>query len=213
MTSTDNPWIHGGTARAAEGTAAPTTRTVDEPAPPTGPLAPQPAVPPPDAVDRLPRRLVAASTGVWWVGAHGGSGESTLERLMPGSRGSGHAWPRLAEDAGARAPVKAVLVARGDLRGLTAAQRAATEWASGSVDGVVLLGLVILADAPGRLPRALKDFAAVVAGGVPRVWHLPWVEAWRVGDLDPAAAPRQVRRLLHDVRQLVPQPAAPRGTD
>lgn len=57
-----------------------------------------------------------------------------------------------------------MLVARTNARGLRAAQLAATEWASGDVP-VHLEGLVLLADAPGRLPKALKQFVRLVAGG------------------------------------------------
>jgi hypothetical protein len=153
---------------------------------------------------------------VWWVGAHGGAGETTLAQLVPGSRAAGHAWPQLtvpAED-GALAPTKVVLTARSNVSGLTAAQRAATEWAAGGVAGVELLGLVIIADAPGRLPRPLKDLTALVAGGVPRVWHLPWSEAWRVGEVEQTTSPKELRRLLADVRELVAVPdAAHRGTN
>ncbi len=180
--------------------------------PASGPRAPQAAVPVPDAVDRLPRRVVTAPAPVWWVGVHGGSAESTLARLLPGSRATGHAWPQLASDREA-GPLPVVLTARSSLRGLTAAQRAATEWAAGTVPGVELLGLAIVADAPGKLPRPLRDLAALVAGGVPRTWHLPWIEAWRLGEVDEASAPKDVRRLLADVRALLPSapphPAAP----
>src|SRR5690625_7783755 len=65
--------------------------------------------------------------------------------------------------------------------GLLATQTAATKWASGAVD-VDLLGLVLVADAPGRLSRPLRDLARLVSGGLPRVWNLPWIEAWRLGE-------------------------------
>ncbi|RJK92538.1 DUF6668 family protein [Vallicoccus soli] len=97
-----------------------------------------------------------------------------------------------------------VLVARSHWTGLRAAQLAATDWASGQVSGVDLLGLAILADAPGKRPRALKDLVALVAGAVPRTWHLPWVETWRIAEgTSEAAAPKEVRRLLTDVRTLL----------
>jgi len=42
----------------------------------------------------------------------------------------------------------------------------------------------------------------LVGGGVPSVWWLPWVQAWRAGQ-QPVAdnAPRQARRLLSDLRK------------
>ena len=66
-----------------------------------------------------------------------------------------------------------------------------------------LLGLVLIADAPGRLPHALRQLADLIAGGVPAVWSLPWVEAWRVGDPPgPANAPKVLSRLLEDLRAM-----------
>lgn len=104
-------------------------------------------------------------------------------------------------------------MARSHWSGLYAAQLAATEWASGGVDGVDLLGLVIIADAPGKRPRPLKELAGLVAGAVPRTWFLPWVEAWRVGEeVTEATASREVRRVLTDVQTLIPTPThAPVG--
>src|ERR1700756_134000 len=49
----------------------------------------------PEPGDRLPRRAVADEepAAVWWLGAHGGAGESTLEELFSGSRAADHCWP------------------------------------------------------------------------------------------------------------------------
>ena len=93
-----------------------------------------------------------------------------------------------------------VLTARSNSRGLRAAQTAATQWASGLVAHINVLGLVILADSPGRTPKPLRELAHLVGGGVPRTWHIGWVESWRTdptpGD---SAAPADVRRLLDDL--------------
>lgn len=153
----------------------------------------------PEAGDRLPRRALADEepAAVWWLGAHGGAGESTLEELFCGSRAADHCWPLAASGETA---AHVVLVARTHAHGLNAAQHAIREWAAGDVE-VLLLGLVLIADAPGRLPSALRQLAALVAGGVPAVWSLPWIEAWRVGDPPgPQNAPKAVRQLLEDLR-------------
>jgi acetyl-CoA acetyltransferase len=137
--------------------------------------------------------------GVWWLGAHGGAGESTLEELFSGSRAAGHRWPLSAAGV---PPARVVLVARTHARGLTAAQAAIREWAAGDAQ-VLLLGLVLVADAPGRLPHGLRRLAALIGGGVPAVWSVPWIEAWRVGEPPaPHNAPRVVRRLLEDLRAM-----------
>lgn len=175
-----------------------------------GPSAPQGGVDELDAVDRLPRRTppaTALTALAWWLGAHGGAGESTLAEWLPGSRPADHRWPTgpagpdsAAGAAGGPSPV--VLVCRSHARGLQAAQRALTDWASGAVPGVELLGLVVVADAPGRLPKPLRDLARLVGGGAPRVWHLPWLEAARYAPVDgttgpPAAARKLLREVTH----------------
>lgn len=181
------------------------------------PVTPQPgvvAVAPPGR--RLPRVTVADAqpARVWWLGVHGGAGETTLEQVMSGSRAAGHAWPlRASAGPGASAPMPiVVLVARTDANGLRAAQAAAAEWASGEVP-VTLLGLVLIADAPGRPPRGLRELAQLVEGGVPRTWHVPWCEAWRQGEPpDAKTAPRAVRILIDAVAELAPPPAAQAAT-
>ena len=85
--------------------------------------------------------------------------------------------------------------------GRYAAQLAATEWASGSIPEVHVAGLVVLADAPGRLPKEIREFARVVGGGVPHLWHFPWIEAWRFDhDVLPEELPKEARTVLDQVR-------------
>lgn len=167
--------------------------------------APPPLMPQADTVPTpsrgLPRRspdVLRATVALWWVGAHGGAGESTLEQLLEGSRAMGHAWPHAEVGETPLPPV--ILVARTSAHGLRSAQLAATEWASGDV-AVNLHGLVLIADAPGRLPKPLKDFSQVIAGGVPRVWRLPWVEAWRQGEpVSADTAPKRIVAFLDELR-------------
>jgi len=155
----------------------------------------------PGPQDRLPRRLLDDDerAAVWWLGTHGGAGESTLEELFSGSRAAGHSWPLTGAGL---PPARVVLAARTHAHGLTAAQTAIREWAAGDAQ-VLLLGLVLIADAPGRLPHGLRQLADLIAGGVPAVWSLPWIEAWRVGEPPaPHNAPKVVRRLLEDLRAM-----------
>lgn len=83
-----------------------------------------------------------------------------------------------------------------------AAQQAAAQWASGQVPHVDLIGLVAVADAPGKLPRPLRDTLRLVSGGVPRAWRLPWVEAWRQGAPVTEAAPRELAALDRELSHL-----------
>ena len=189
-----NPWLTGPEE----------TIEVQQPATPStrrslhGATAPQPGVPVPDIADRLPRRAAPWPATMWWLGVHGGAGESTLATLAAGSRPAGHAWPLPSANVTAN---HVVLVARTNYSGLAAAQRAATEWAANTLPpGVALAGLVLISDAPGRLPKPLRDFQHVVAGGVPRVWHLPWVEAWRLAPPTPSdPLPKELRQLFTDL--------------
>jgi hypothetical protein len=156
---------------------------------------PQRGVDAPDITDRLPRRYDPRQATLWWVGAHGGAGESTLEALTPGTRAADHTWP---------IPVapgvihRVVLVARADFAGIAAARKASIDWASNSLGGGVRLhGVALMADAPGRRPKPLRDFQRLLAGGVPHLWSLPWLEALRFGPLTPEQRlPTEFRNLF-----------------
>lgn len=189
-----NPWItRPATADGAE------TATPEAHVPPAAVIsAPLRGMVEPDAADRLGRRTVSGSAALWITGAHGGSGESRTAELIGGARVTGHCWPVLQDG---RTP-RVLLVCRADMRGLTAAQSALTQWASGAAPAVDLLGLAILADAPGKTPKALRDFAVIVGGGAPRFWTLPWVEAWRHGDSATAPSAREFQRFITDLAAL-----------
>lgn len=62
--------------------------------------------------------------------------------------------------------------------GLRAAQDVAIEWASGELPGQ-LVGLVVGADAPGRLPRELREQLQITSGAFPRYTFVPWQAQWR----------------------------------
>lgn len=189
-----NPWLRAAPAltQASEPAVGPSVEL-------TGPAAPHGYVPLPDQGRGLPVRS-AARTGdhLWVVGVHGGSGESTLAELLPGSRCSDHAWPEI---TGTSPPV--LLVARTSVYGLERARIAATQWAASATPTVRLLGLVTIADAPGRLPPPLHDLVKLTRGAVPRTWHVPWIEALRLGvEAAAISQPRSLRRVLSDVSYL-----------
>lgn len=193
MSISKNRWVTFGAETAEEPTPA-----IEEPPAftPTGATKPQLSVPQPDHADRLPRWNVSGIIpDYWWLGVHGGAGETSLARLDKNTRAAEHHWPITAAGS------TVVLVARSNMSGLRAAQLAATEWASGSIPGIQIAGLVVLADAPGRLPKEIREFAGVVGGGVPHLWHFPWIEAWRFGhDVLPEELPKEARTVLDQVR-------------
>lgn len=144
------------------------------------------------AVDGLDLVQVSAA-GLWLVGAHGGAGTSTVARVL-GVAESGTRWP--VTDQGL---VRAWVVARTHRAGTAAAQRAAVQWAGGGVPGVDLAGVVWVADAPGRLPRTLRQAVGLVSGAFPSSVTVPWVGAWREDEADASSVPGPVRRALRAV--------------
>ncbi|WP_436775623.1 DUF6668 family protein [Yinghuangia sp. YIM S09857] len=134
----------------------------------------------------------------WWVGCHGGAGASTLAAAVGGVDAGPRGWPVHPDQGRSRV----LLVARSHARGLEAAQLASRQWASGVVGNVDLLGLVVVADAPGRLPRKLQQWLKLVAGGVPHMWTVPWHEPWRLGEpVEAETSPKEVVRLGRQLAQ------------
>lgn len=191
-----NPWLPQ--SRPSGGTNGNPGRSVQDPATElTGPSVPQgPGVPPPEHGLPVAPPHPGLDQAWWWLGAHGGAGVSTLERAVPGGLDAGRAWPLSSR------PQRVVLVARSGANGIRAAQHAAQQWASGTVAGVELLGLVVVADAPGRRPARLRDMVRLVSGAVPRLWEIPWVEQWRLGEPPLAHLPKECAPLARDLTRL-----------
>ena len=54
--------------------------------------------------------------------------------------------------------------------------------------------------------KALHDFAVIIGGGAPRLWILPWVEAWRHGGSTETPPGREYQRFITDVAALTTEP-------
>lgn len=147
----------------------------------------------------VPRQAVEGAVPPLWVmGTHGGAGESVIASLLEGAIATDHAWP--SRSGAVEGQDRVLLVCRSNMAGLRSAQQAAIEYASGALPGV-LAGLVIVPDAPGRLPKDLADVARIVSGAVPDTWRMPWVEEWRrVLKPDASAVPRPVRSVLDQIQ-------------
>lgn len=191
-----NPWLNLGPQ-----TAPVVVNAAPKPPTPTGPTAPQVGVPVPDAGSLLPVLPYPGWAPVHVLGAHGGAGESALARLLPGAHATAHRWP-----SGQTAPSRVLVVARSNTHGLRSAQAAAQQWAAGLVPNVDLLGLVVMSDAPGKLPRPLRDQMQLVSGGFARSWHVPWIESWRIPGSDPSVIPREARRVVDELSALIITP-------
>jgi hypothetical protein len=195
-----NPWLpqprpYGGS------NGKPPQSVRDAPTGLTGPSAPQGAgVPAPDHALPISPPQTGVTHAWWWLGVHGGAGVTSLEHAVPGGRDAGRAWPAATETQ------RVVLVARSSANGIRAAQNAARQWASHMVTGIDLLGLVVVADAPGRRPRALQDLVRLVSGAVPRLWEIPWMEPWRLGEPPLAHLPKECAPLARELTRLT-QPA------
>ena len=133
-----------------------------------------------------------ASGDLFLAAAHGGAGVSTLLRLAPTLR---EVRPRLYSGD------RLVVVCRSNVTGLQAAQRVLAYLATPAAPRVVVEGLLVSSDAPGRPPRPIRDLVDLLSGAAPRTWRLPWVEAWRYSAA-PTEAPRAVRAVLDDLTEL-----------
>ncbi|MEU1132625.1 DUF6668 family protein [Streptomyces sp. NPDC005900] len=144
---------------------------------------------PPGGLPVAPSAVPPATGGVFLLGCHGGAGVTSLTCAVPGTLDAHRMWPQA--PPGSPAP-RVVLVCRSSHAGLTAAQTAIRQWASGAVTGIELLGLAVVADAPGALPKPLKDLHRLIRGGVAESWPIPWAEAWRLGHPPAETMPRQL---------------------
>jgi hypothetical protein len=110
----------------------------------------------------------------------------------------------VAPAVGARVLTRLMVVARTSAAGLTRAQTFARLSSNGMTvlgDPGALLGLVLVAATPGRLPKSLAELRHTVSSAFPRVWDIPWVEAWRLGDRPSETnTSQELRRLVNDLR-------------
>ncbi|MFI1409086.1 DUF6668 family protein [Streptomyces sp. NPDC020707] len=170
-------WIRGPAAQQV----APATAVSPRPAartPRSRPAAPAEREPSPHRGQRFA-----------WVNAHGGGGASTLARVLGGADLRGR-WPEPARGE----PGGVLLVARTHAGGLRAVSQSLNALRTGDhPSGVDLLAVVLVADAPGRLPYRLGQRVRVLRSAA-EVHRIPWIPAWRLGEeVDPL--PRQVRAL------------------
>ncbi|WP_329412608.1 hypothetical protein OG802_20875 [Streptomyces sp. NBC_00704] len=125
--------------------------------------------PPPSGSSVTPRRFS-------WVATHGGAGTSTLAAVY-GGHDSGRGWP------GAGDPPSVLLVARTHAAGLESVLRTLEVFRRGEAPaGLDLDSVVLVADAPGRLPRPLAQRVRAIEDVID-VYRVPWVTEWRLGDL------------------------------
>ncbi|MFJ9246104.1 DUF6668 family protein [Streptomyces sp. NPDC101776] len=164
-----------------------------------GPVDTGPHAAAPEAPERSSSIPVGIPTGIpvaprrfSWVATHGGTGATTLAAVY-GGRDCGRDWPA-PED-----PPSVLLVARTHAAGLAAVARALEVFRRGEAPaGLDLDAVVLVADAPGRLPRQLAQYVKAIESVID-VYRVPWVPAWRVGDLS-GEPPRETEALARLTR-------------
>ncbi|MER5445432.1 hypothetical protein ABT065_07315 [Streptomyces sp. NPDC002764] len=168
------------------------TRTGGQPAvqPRTRRLSAAPAAEHAWSEPRRPRAARGRSRNeVGWVKAHGGAGVTSLVEVL-GGVDVGARWP----DPSRGEPRRVVLVGRTSARGLRSVSQALGSLQDGRApQGLELLAVVLVADAPGRLPLGLLRRVRVLRSAA-RVQRVPWIPAWRTGG-SPKVLPRQFDRL------------------
>lgn len=109
---------------------------------------------------------------VWLLGAHGGAGTTTLaESWAPAAETD--VWP--AED---EYPY-VVIVCRSHRTGLDRAHELVLQATGRFAGKCQLLGVAIVADAPGKTPKALRQRIDVMAKIAPHIWEIPYIPALR----------------------------------
>ncbi len=152
--------------------------------------------------------------GWLFLAAHGGAGATLLAQLSaqpspvtaatarrsgdpvidfpPFALSTDRAWPNPNLESWPTPPV--VVVAQTTMRGLGWARDAAAQYLTGQApDGVRVIGLVTIADQPGRLPQPIGAARSLLDGAYPRTWQIPYINDYRLL----AGLPGEPAPLLH----------------
>ncbi len=130
----------------------------------------------------------------YWLGAHGGAGTTSLAAATSAIE-LRQPFPEL--DAGTKLPV--LVACRSNHNGLAAAQHTARLW-SQPASALTLVGLVVVADAPGRQPKPLRELRFLAGGAYRQVWDVEWFEPWRLGQQpSPLVRPKAVDQLVAEL--------------
>lgn len=114
---------------------------------------------------------------MWLVGAHGGAGTTTLATSWAPAAEAAGMWP-----AADKHPY-VVLVCRSHLSGLERAHELALQAKGGLAGNCRLLGVAVVADAPGKLPKKLRQKIEVVGAAISHLWQIPWIPELRETEL------------------------------
>ncbi len=110
----------------------------------------------------------------WLMSVHGGAGATTLARLIEPAADCWRRWPAVLNQ---ESPY-VVLVARETIPGLSRAHELLRQHHSGLAGPSTVLGLIITAARPGRVPPEIRRYREVVGVLAGNVWRLGWHEEW-----------------------------------
>ncbi|NKS56577.1 hypothetical protein GS504_03465 [Rhodococcus hoagii] len=124
--------------------------------------------------------LTPARPLVWFLGASGGCGVSSLTRSLAYAGDCQRSWPGyIGQMPGADSPL-VVIVCRTTMQSVQRAHHLLLQHAAGGTPvGTEILGVVMVADIDRRLSTPVKNRAAVVESLAGAAWHVPWLEPWR----------------------------------
>lgn len=183
---------------------------------------------------QLPVRTtsVAGSSRPTWlfVAAHGGSGATLLSRLswqpyetaVKAAEPAGEqpdSWPAYGVNAGRCWPDPrleptglVIVVCRTTMRGLGWARDAAAQYLAGRTpNGLRLIGIVTIADQPGRLPQPIGAAKGLLAGAYANTWHVPYVPQYRLLTGLPGEECPAIHPAVDDVLGAIRSTVTPKG--
>lgn len=164
----------------------------------------QPLAVRPDALAAAPVPLAvnASTSPLRVVAAHGGAGVTTLCELLGDAlvSDSERTWPQAHPWVPESAHGRVLVTARSHRSGLLAAREILTAWHAGAyADGLELMGILILDDAPRLSKGQIAEIKSLTAMA-PRGWHLPWQESLRMTAPSDAALSARAKWTLSRIR-------------
>lgn len=140
------------------------------------------------------------AVGIDLIGCHGGAGTSTLAALLPMATDLGVFDQRTFDSLQVERPL--VLVARDTV---PASMRITETVNMLDLLGQPIAGLVLMAEAPGRVPPHTRSRLRLLENSIPAVLRVPYVPQFRFLDLVSASRvklPRKVRSTMQEISEL-----------
>lgn len=150
--------------------------------------------------------------GWFLLAAHGGAGAGLLSRLSEQPSDGRSQSDLVCEDVGQLWPDPTlettgavVVVSRTTVSGLAKARDLAAQYLAGAApSGTSLLGVVLVADQPGKPPAPVAASISLIDGVFARTWQVPYVPQYRViGPDEPPPMHPLIADVLTDIRAAI----------